>query len=86
MQNVKVIEPSFLNDDIIGRIEVFARRNNIDYTRRIAEKKKSELEEQRRKEQEAKSKIEEKTIENIDIDTKGIVQKIKDNKPKDMNF
>lgn len=81
MQNVKIIEPNVLSKDILGRMKEFAKKNSVEFS------KKEDINDTKplKNEENINADISNKS-ENIEVDTKGLIQKIKDNKPKDMNF
>lgn len=82
LEHIKIIEPTSLNSDILETMNSFAKRNKIDLV-------KKETPPPPKTKEENSSSSKETNVdsnEDIEIDTKGLVQKIKDDKLGDINF
>lgn len=80
LENVKIITPTDLNDDIIGRMKSFARKNKIDICEEDTPPQKPKTPNVNTTSQDTKNEKKE------NIDTTGVVKKIKEDKSDNFDF
>lgn len=84
LENVKIIEPTELKNDIIERVKIFTKKNNIDICKEDNTPPTQPIKPDNKQTLKEETPIE--NNENIEIDKNGLVEKIKNSKGGNLNL
>lgn len=84
LENVKIIEPTELKNDIIERVKIFTKKNNIDICKEDNTPPTPPIKPDNKQTLKEETPIE--NNENIEIDKNGLVEKIKNSKGGNLNL